>query len=166
MCDYINDILIPTNIYIEILYFLPINDCINMLFLNKNLNNNLEYVKVLKEIIKKKSSNIIFNFMKKTYVKMININTDFFDFLNANNYYTKIYIPLYYFKYYPKNFINTLYRNLYLVLMKSQQKQIDENIFSNSISNIQLLNFNNIKRIDLYYLLKKMNNNDIEYVGW
>jgi hypothetical protein len=148
------DIIIEQPFHYMIGDYLSINDNKNLMKLNKDIYHNKISRIILKKLIAKKSKNLIYKFFKKysKYIEYVN---------NLHNNYrpkliTKKINAIYYFKNYEKKYINSWYN-----LMGGSKKMLIDNY-----KDEDELKKENPTRYDLYRLIKKMNVNDVLYVGW
>ena len=149
--NLVKDILLEQPFHIIIGNYLNYDDNKKILLLNKLIINNKINISYSIKLIYVKSSKIIFNFMKK-YLEYSRYITNI-ENLEIFNLITKKIIASYYFKFYDKKSINSLYNN---------QTGLKKNI----IDLYKTKNIDNPSRIDLYNLIRKMPINDIAYIGW
>lgn len=149
--NLVKDILLEQPFHIIIGNYLNYDDNKKILLLNKSIFNNKINISYSKKLIYVKSRKIIFNFMKKylefsRYIRNIE-NLEIFNLV------TKKIVASYYFKFYDKESINSLYNN---------QFGLKKNIID--LYKTEILD--NPSRLDLYKLIKKIPIDDIAYIGW
>lgn len=149
--NLVKDILLEQPFHIMIGDYLNYADNKKILLLNKTIFNNKINRSYSVKLIYIKSSKIIFNFMKK-YLEYSRYIRDI-ENLEMFNLITKKIIASYYFKFYDKKYINSLYNN---------QTGLKKNI----IELYKTKNIDNPSRIDLFNLIKKMPMDDVAYIGW
>lgn len=141
--------IINTNVYQIVLNYLSLKDIKNVIFLSKNLL----YKRYIRKLIKNRAFIPIFNLMFKNRNILKNITSHNINLLFVNNILTKKTFALYYFKFYEKRFINSIYNEQH-----GDKKAIIDN-YKDKITE-------NPTRYDLYLLLKKIPVHDVIYIGW
>jgi hypothetical protein len=157
------DIIIEQPFHIIIGEYLDISDNKNLMKLNKEIYNNKISNNYFKRIITAKAKKILMIFMKK-YVNYIkynnnihnNIHNDMYDLRinKISTLITKKMNALYYFRNYEKQYINMWY-NMNIPFKKALLDKYKNNN-----------NVDNPTRYDLYYLIKKMDIDDVYLIGW
>ena len=149
--NLVKDILLELPFHFIIGDYLNYRDNKKILLLNKSISCNKINISYYMKIVYVKSRKIIFNFMKN-YLEYSRYIKNIYD-LETSNLVTKKIIASYYFKYYDKKYIKSLYND---------QVGLKKNI----IELYKTENIDNPSRLDLYYLIRKMPLNDINYIGW
>lgn len=145
--------IINTGVYQIVLNYLDIKDIKNIIYLNKGFFNNRLYIEYINKLIKKRASVSIIKFMIKNTKILKDVTINYYDNLLNNNLLTKKILVLFYFKFYPRQYINSIYNGQ----IKYKKYIVDK--FKNK-------NTDTPTRYDLYNLLSKMSMDDILYIGW
>ena len=144
--------IISGKIYFYIIGKYLDNDNIKLLLtLSKNIyNNNKKFgYKIINDRIIK-ASKVILKFMKNyTMFMSINNNIDINNYINV----TRKNMAVYYFRHYPKKYINSWYN----IKISRKQQLIDD---------YKTYYTENPTRFDLYNLIKKMPINIVSDIGW
>jgi hypothetical protein len=128
---------------------LSLKDIQNVIFLNKSIFKNIDR-KSLNYIVKNIASKLIIKNIKSFTFYLKNIN------VNNNNFIDNIFKnAVYFYKYYPKRFINEYYN------MNTQN-----NIIEICKEKYNLKITDNPSRYDLFNLVKNLNFNDLLFLGW
>jgi hypothetical protein len=159
MTDLFEKTFDTSSIVLNLLKYLTINDNKQLSLINKAFYYNKENRKYRIYIVKNYSCNIICKVLKryKLLIESVNIYGQVTKKLNA----------LYYYRYYDKQYINSLYTTKKIIW-----KNKILNKYKNILNNNLLLQIKQIyknkytTRFDLYSLIKIMDIDDMLSIGW
>ena len=130
--------------------YLTLCDINNLIKSSKNIYFSPETIFIIRKNVKTRSCLVISKLIKRYSKIIVNINNIIQNahFFPSERYY--YYTPFYFYRYYPRDYINAYFKCVQKKLYKNNTYELD----------------NDKTKSDLFNLIHQLSNEEISYIGW